>query len=215
MSIIKKTLKKIINGLRREKKTPPFIINYNSTLYVNLCCGPQKIPNYINVDFLPGNADIIIDLRYENLPFKDNSVDKLICISSINYFKYERAKEIISDIYRSVKSGGIVRFAVQDLEIITKRYLEKDTDFFFEKLPDGTDRFAGATMADKFNAWFYGFAIKGNPCQYVYDYESLAYLFKEVGFSIVEQKKYLESRLKNIELIDNRPEQMFFLEAIK
>ena len=107
------------------------------------------------------------------------------------------------------------RFGVQDLEIIAKKYLDKDTDFFFQKLPDGRDRFVGATIADKVNAWFYGFEINGNPCQYVYDYESLSLLFKEAGFSTVERKQYMESRIAEIKLIDNRPEQMFFLEAIK
>ena len=55
----------------------------------------------------------------------------------------------------------------------------------------------------------------GMPCRYFYDYDSLAYLFKEAGFPIVEQKQFRESRLKDIELIDNRPDQMLFLEAVK
>jgi len=49
----------------------------------------------------------------------------------------------------------------------------------------------------------------------VYDFESLALLFKNAGFRTVEQKKYRESVLADIEKIDNRPEQMFFLEATK
>lgn len=182
---------------------------------INLCCGIQKIPEFIGIDFLEGNAEIVLDLRYKNLPLKDNSVEKLVCISAINYFKYERAKELIKEVYRVLKPGAITRFAVQDLEIIASKYINKDMDFFFQKLPNGKYRFEGATMADKFNAWFYGFEIKGNPCQYVYDYQSLSYIFNEVGFSLVERKKFQDSRLENIEFIDNRPEQMFFLEAVK
>jgi predicted SAM-dependent methyltransferase len=215
MPIYKSIKEQVKNVLKGSDKNASFLAKYTAPLYVNLCCGPQKIPGYIGVDFLPDTTEITLDLRYEDLPFKNNSVEKLICISAINYFKYERAKKIIEDIYRVIKPGGIVRFAVQDLEIIAKRYLEKDTGFFFQKLPDGRDRFPGATMADKVNAWFYGYEIMGNPCQYVYDYDSLAYLFKEAGFTDIEHKKYLESKLQHIELIDNRPEQMFFLEAIK
>jgi len=40
-------------------------------------------------------------------------------------------------------------------------------------------------------------------------------LFKEAGFNNVERKAYVDRQLKYIELIDNRPEQMFYLEAIK
>lgn len=212
---MKNRLKEIKSVFKIKKKQPALVIDYSVPLSINLCCGPQKIPGYLGIDFLQGNAEIILDLRYENIPLKDNSVDNLICISSINYFKYNRAIEIIKDIYRIMKPGGMVRFAVQDLKIIAKKYIEKDRDFFFQKLPNGKDRFEGATMADKMNSWFYGFEIMGNPCQYVYDYESLEYVFKLAGFRIVEEKKYMESKLKYIELIDNRPEQMFFLEAIK
>jgi predicted SAM-dependent methyltransferase len=207
-------LKRILRSLKKSKREKFSAIEFKST-NINLCCGRQKIPEYLGVDFLEGIADIVLDLRYNNLPFVDNSIEKLVCISAINYFKYERAKEIINEVYRVLKPGAITRFAVQDLEIIANKYISKDIDFFYQKLPDGRNRFEGATMADKFNAWFYGFEINGNPCQYVYDYESLSYLFKEAGFSIVERKNFMESRLVNIELIDNRPDQMFFLEAIK
>ena len=57
--------------------------------------------------------------------------------------------------------------------------------------------------------------IKGHPCRFFYDYDSLALLFQEAGFSVVERKAYLDSKLEHIELIDNRPEQLFYLEAIK
>ncbi len=189
--------------------------NFKEPLWINLCCGLQKIPGYIGVDFLPGAAEIVLDLRNKNLPFLDNSIEKLVCISAINYFKYQRAKEIINDVFRVLKPGALVRFGVQDLELIAKRYVNKELDFFFEKLPNGKDRYFGATLGDKFNSWFYGYEINGNPCQYFYDYDSLALLFKESGFSIIERKNYLESRLVEVELIDNRPEQMFFLEAKK
>ena len=84
-----------------------------------------------------------------------------------------------------------------------------------QKLPDGRDRFEGHTLGDKFAAWFYGYEIGGFPCRYFYDFESLAYLFKMAGFTVVEKKAFCQSKLENIKLIDNRPDQMFFLEAIK
>ena len=40
-------------------------------------------------------------------------------------------------------------------------------------------------------------------------------LFKMAGFSVVEKRAFQESRLEDIEMIDNRPDQMFFLEAVK
>jgi len=192
--------------------------NLTTTIYnankINLCCGTQKINGFIGVD-ITNLADIILDLKYNNLPFNTNSADVVICISAINYFTYERGAEIVSEVFRILKQGGIARFGVQDMESIAKRYINKDNDFFFQKLPNGSDRFTGPTIGDKFAAWFYGYIAGGYPCQYFYDFESLEYHFKKAGFSKIERKAFMESRIDEIEKIDNRQEQMFFLEAVK
>jgi len=181
---------------------------------INLCCGAQKIPGYIGIDF-GGQVDLRLDLTRNNLPFQDDALEAVTCISAINYFTRSRAQELVMEVYRVMKPGGITRFGVQDLESIARKYVEKDIDFFFQKLPDGRERFEGQTIGDKFAAWFYGYTIRGVPCRYFYDYESLAYLFTNAGYSTVEKKSYRVSRLEYIDLIDNRPDQMFFLEAIK
>lgn len=156
-----------------------------------------------------------LDLSKSALPFADHSLDAVICMSAINYFTRLRAEQIVHEVHRILKSGGVARFGVQDMESIARRYIEKDGSFFFQKLPDGRDRFEGPTLGDKFAAWFYGYEIKGVPCKYFYDYDSLAYLFKAAGFTTVERKAFQESRLDRADLIDNRPDQMFFLEAVK
>lgn len=181
---------------------------------VNLCCGAQKIPGYLGMDF-GGQVDLRFNLEKGDLPFGDGMLEAVTCTSAINYFTRPRGQEIVNEVYRVLKPGGVARFSVQDMESIARRYVEKDTAFFFQKLPDGKERFEGPTLGDKFAAWFYGYAIKGTPCRYFYDYDALAYLFKTAGFSVVERREYRQSRLENIDLIDNRPDQMFFLEAVK
>lgn len=210
-------LKKVLKGAATKllytlkiSSFRPYLIGVRK---INLCCGAQKIPGYFGIDF-GGEVDLGLDLVKDNLPFKNNSLETVICISAINYFTRTRGQEIVSEVYRVLQPGGVARFGVQDLESIARRYVEKDIDFFFQKLPDGRERFEGATLGDKFAAWFYGYVAVG-PCRYFYDYDSLAYLFKAAGFSIVEKKQYRESSLEHIELIDNRLDQMFFLEAIK
>jgi len=181
---------------------------------VNLCCGTGRIPGYYGIDHIKG-VDLCLDLSKNDLPFKNNSLDAVVCMSAINYFTYKRGQELVGETYRVLRTGGIARFGVQDMESIAQRYVQKDTDFFFQKLPNGIDRFEGPTLGDKFAAWFYGYEIKGFPCRYFYDYNSLAHLFISAGFTIVEKRAFLESRLDHIDKIDNRPEQMFYLEAVK
>lgn len=181
---------------------------------LNLCSGDQKIPGYISAD-LSFDADLTINLSRGRLPFKSDSIEVVACISAINYFTRERGQEIVNEIYRVLCRGGIARFSSQDLEWIAKRYIEKDVEFFFQKLDNGKERFEGKTMGDKFNSWFYGYRTSGGSSKYFYDYETLADLFITAGFSIVEKKGYMDSRIEKIELIDNRKNQVFFLEAVK
>ena len=182
--------------------------------YINLCGGPIHIPGYLNIDISP-SADLPIDLSKRNLPFDDESIEVVVCMSAINYFTYTRAGEIIREVHRVLQQGGIARFGVQDLETIAARYLNKDHEFFFQKLPDGRDRFEGPTVGDKFAAWFYGYESGGSTCKYFFDFDSLAFLFHKAGFVIVEKSAFQSSRISGVTQIDNRSEQMFFLEAVK
>ncbi|MEZ7196518.1 class I SAM-dependent methyltransferase [Pseudodesulfovibrio karagichevae] len=182
-------------------------------LRVNLCCGTNLLPGYVNLDVNPP-ADIVIDLDEKLLPFPDASVRHLVCISAINYLARERAAEVVADVHRVLVPGGIARFAVQDLRELVSHYLQGDA-FYAEKLPDGRDRFPGATFGDKLNEFFGGFRAGTKRCRHVYDFQSLSLLFSQAGFDSIRRMEYRESAIPGIEAIDNRPEQMFFLEAVK
>lgn len=183
-------------------------------LKINLASGNQIIPGYLSSDVFRG-VDLRLDLSKSKLPFPSGSVDSIICTSGINYITYGEARLLIKEIHRVLNDGGVCRMSVQDLDLLIKYYYENNTDFFNQKSADGTERFPGFDIADKFNNWFSGFYANGHSCKYVYNYESLKHLFVDGGFRTVERKAYLESRLDNINLIDNRADQMFFLEAVK
>lgn len=182
---------------------------------VNICGGGNVIPGYANIDLSP-KADVNLDLEKKLLPFKENSIEIAVCISAINYFSRARGEKIIKDTYRILKTEGVARFGVQDLRSIAQRYVNNDRDFFFQKLPSGKDRFQGETVADKINSWFYGYETTGRKrCKYFYDFETLSLLFKKAGFKTIEKKCYRESIIEEVNFIDNREDQMFFLEAVK
>ena len=61
-------------------------------------------------------------------------------MSAINYFTRDRALLILKDIHRILKPSGILRVGVQDLKLISKKYIDKDREFFFrKKLMEETD----------------------------------------------------------------------------
>lgn len=181
---------------------------------VNLCSGTQAVSGYFGID-VNSAADLKLDLADYDLPFRANSLDVVVCMSAINYFSRKRAQQIIAQVFRALRPGGVARFGVQDMKALARKYVEGDEAFFFQKTDDGNDRFEGPTIGDKFAAWFYGYFAGRSGCKYFYDYESLAYLFSSAGFSVVERRDFRDSRVEDIALLDNRPEQMFYLEAVK
>ena len=130
---------------------------------------------------------------------------------ALNYFTYEQAKFVVSEIYRALRKGGIVRVSFPDLRIFGKAYVENDIDFLFQKLPTGEDRFVGRTIGDKFIslAYFY------NGVKYFFDFESAAEIFRDAGFKQINKCRYRESKIPEIDEIDNRPELSCYLEAVK
>lgn len=183
-------------------------------LKINLCSGNVNLENYVNVDISPA-ADVRVDLSKMLLPFPAESADTVICISAINYFTFARGKEILTDVYRVMKPGGILRIAVQDLQLFAKHYLDRDQNFYFQKNPNGSDRFAGNTFAEKFSGFFNGYSSNGFGCQAFYDVETLSKYLDEIGFKNINKKACGESAIHGTEKFDNRPDQMFFLEANK
>ena len=181
---------------------------------LNLCSGTQKVPGYFGIDIIDG-ADLRLDLETMDLPFPPASVDTVVCMSAINYFTRTRAQHLAVEIHRVLRPGGVCRVGVQDMKALAERYVRGDREFFFQKLPDGRERLEGPTIGDKFAAWLYGYAVDGHPCRYFYDFDSLAHLFRTAGFAVVERKAFGESRIADVRQLDNRPDQMFFLEAVK
>ena len=181
---------------------------------LNLACGTQKVTGYFGIDLVAG-ADLHMDLSTMDLPFPTSSIETVVCMSAINYFTRPRARQLAREIHRVLRPGGVCRIGVQDMRALAGRYVRGDREFFFQKLADGRDRFEGPTLGDKFAAWFYGYAVGAHRCEYFYDFESLAYLVREAGFGVVEHKSYRESRISEVAELDNRADQMFFLEAVK
>ncbi len=182
--------------------------------YLNLCCGPQRVPGYLGID-VAEPADLRIDLNFFGLPIASNTALGVAWISGINYFSQTRARELLTEVKRVLHGGGILRLGTQDLDLIARHYVARNDGFFYQRSLDGSERFEGRTLGDKFVSWFYGYKASGYPCRYFYDFNSLSTMLADVGFSEIRRCAFQESSLPSIELLDNRPEQMFFVEAKK
>lgn len=91
---------------------------------VNVGCGTRFDPRWINLDGEPVEASI---RRYDcrdRLPFTDASVDAVYSSHVIEHLPPTVARDFVREVYRVLKSGGVIRLATPDLETLAFEYLK-------------------------------------------------------------------------------------------
>jgi SAM-dependent methyltransferase len=92
---------------------------------VNLGCGSRYHSAWINIDIVPSGPEVIAhDLR-RGIPLEADSCDVVYHSHVLEHMRRPEAKKFLSECYRVLKPGGVLRIAVPDLERICRVYLEK------------------------------------------------------------------------------------------
>lgn len=76
------------------------------------------------------NADHIIDLRNEKLPFNDESIDAFYSSHMIEHLEYESCKKLFQEIYRCLRKEGFFRVVTPNMDLLLERYYAEDWEFF-------------------------------------------------------------------------------------
>jgi predicted SAM-dependent methyltransferase len=92
---------------------------------LNLGCGSCYHPDWTNVDFVSNTKSIIAHNLRKGIPFDSNHFDVVYHSHLLEHFPKSEAPYFISECYRVLKSGGIIRVVIPDLENIIREYLDK------------------------------------------------------------------------------------------
>lgn len=135
-------------------------------------------------------------LQY-GVPLGDNTVDVIYSSHALEHIFLEEAQVLLQDAYRALKSGGLIRLAVPDLEYVLRLYQtgakEQSLEFFFSRNRSGYL----------------------NHHHYMYDFELLKNLLEKVGFVEVQRCGFRQGNMHDANILDNRPEESLFVEARK
>lgn len=96
---------------------------------MNLGCGDRYLPGWVNVDFVSYSNDVIKHNLLQPLPFENSNFDAVYSSHVLEHFSRAEADNFVSEIYRVLKPGGIVRIVVPDLERFARGYLDCLNDF--------------------------------------------------------------------------------------
>ena len=128
---------------------------------LNIGCGATHHPDWINLDVLSSDPSVLpVDIN-NGLPFSADTIS--VCYSShlLEHLDQDGARNFLAECVRVLKSGGVIRLAVPDLEGIAREYLrvldivatgdrtrESDYDWIMLEMYDQTVRnHSGGEMA--------------------------------------------------------------------
>lgn len=154
--------------------------------------GSHTLKGFLNIDII-SPADLIYDVR-EGLPLTDSSIDFIFCEHFLEHIDYPvSVKEFVKECLRILKEDGQLVIGVPDGELIMKKYIEKDKEFFTEMIKRW---YGNRDCLEHFNTYIdlvnYHFrdqkdSQKYTPHLWTYDFEKLKSLLENVGFSGVSR----------------------------
>ncbi|MFH0798559.1 MAG: methyltransferase domain-containing protein [Pseudomonadota bacterium] len=146
---------------------------------------------------LSQNRFVFHDLSY-GAPFADNAVDYVFSSHFLEHLSRRDGCRLIGEIYRILKPGGRVRLSVPDLDYALSLYNRGEKELMLQNYffvdHDGSHH---------------------SRHKYMYEYDGLKNILAENGFVDIEKWVFQKGKLPDIELLDNRPEDSLFVEAVK
>jgi predicted SAM-dependent methyltransferase len=160
-------------------------LSADGELKINLGCGPNIKPGWVNIDlWQPGGLHL--DIR-EPLPFHDNSASLIYSEHVFEHLSYPaEAQRLLRESYRVLKAGGIFSVGVPDTEFALRSYVNAEEEFFAVSHKMGWHPAWCNTRMHQINYHF----RQGAEHQYAYDYETLAQVLHEAGFSGIHQRPF-------------------------
>jgi predicted SAM-dependent methyltransferase len=153
---------------------------------------------------VPWPKDILIHDLNRALPFADASVDVVYSSHALEHLSREQGKQLLYEVHRVLRSDGLLRLIVPDLEFGVRRYLQTLNG------EEGTQ--ASAHLLN----WL-GLCNREAraPHLWMYDEPALRQLLTDAGFVRIRRCTYRQGEAPDLETLDNRPEDSLHLEAQK
>ena len=138
------------------------------------------------------------DLNY-GLPFPDEFADFIYSSHFLEHFTQKGGVAFLKECNRVLKSGGIIRICVPDLEKYVQLYLGGERirflSTFFSELR-GVDEHYGQH-------------------RFMYDYNLLHNTMEKVGFKKITRCEYRKGKTPDLNILDVQGETTLYIEAIK
>jgi predicted SAM-dependent methyltransferase len=183
----------------------------NSTdLKINIGNGPFKHEGWINVDCSISLAKDVVscDLR-RTWPLRSDSAKYIFSEHVFEHFAYpDEIGHVLSECYRVLKPGGVLRVIVPNAERYLWAYANNDESFIKEVGGDSASRLSVVNVMMRENGFH----------KYAYDYDELESVMRNAGFRNISRSSLNGSSNSelNLDLVDEQRELVsLYMEALK
>ncbi|OEU66769.1 MAG: hypothetical protein BBJ57_13680 [Desulfobacterales bacterium PC51MH44] len=137
------------------------------------------------------------DLAY-GLPLADGVVDFLYSSHFIEHLFRKDAAHLLRESYRVLKPGGTIRISIPDLEYALSLY----------KAGEKEKMLSAYFFVEDDNSYY-------ARHKYMWDYDMIADALCQAGFQGIQRCNYRQGRTPDLEILDNRPHDSLFVEAVR
>jgi predicted SAM-dependent methyltransferase/glycosyltransferase involved in cell wall biosynthesis len=171
--------------------------------YLNIGCGKQPLPGFINIDLEPG-GDIQHDAT-QGLPFPDASVDGVYSEHFLEHLTQAQGLAFLRECRRVLKPEGAVRIAMPDLDEIAHRYSATDWR------GDGDMFKLGFHWVDN-RCEMLNICMREWGHQWVYNEEELRLAAQRAGLAVKGRMPWGESQVEAFVGLETRPGSKLVME---
>jgi predicted SAM-dependent methyltransferase len=153
-------------------------------LKLQLGCGPNSKPGWVNIDLFHSGADLQLDLR-ERWPFPDGSVAYIYSEHVFEHFEFhEEVPHVLAESLRVLQTEGVFDVGVPDSEWVLSAYGNPDREYW--RLTHLWHPNTCETQLDHIN---YHCRQRGEH-KYSWDEETLRRTLQRSGFACIARRPY-------------------------
>jgi predicted SAM-dependent methyltransferase len=185
-------------------------------LRLHLGCGPRLLDGWINLDVAINPAIVSAKLPRGLKRFDGASAQFIYTSHFLEHLEYPgEATEFVSECYRILRPGGVLRIVVPGIEKIIAAYMCDDKDFFEIQAAQHPD-----WCTTKLEHLMYALQQDGQH-KYGYDFETMKKLLIMGGFTNIvrsdfNSNEFAELRVDYRGITDNHGNHLsLFVDAIK
>lgn len=126
---MRRSFKRNLSFLKRRFIEPAPPKNAGDRLLLHIGCGPIKSPEFINIDAVPyAHVHIVTDDIGQLSAFADGTVDLVYMCHVLEHIKRPMLERILSEMFRIIKAGGVLRLSVPDFDRLLDVYVRAGRD---------------------------------------------------------------------------------------